>query len=577
MAWYRVPGYDRCPHKVPVEPSNPVFLQPGTMFRERYRVVRCIKTGSMGAVYEVADDTTNSRRALKVMLPGVVEDPDLRARFALEAKITGNVESDHLVRVSDAGIDASTGTPFLIMDLLRGEELGSLSRRRGPLPPTEVLTYVTQVALALDKTHAAGIVHRDLKPENLFVTTRDDGTPCVKILDFGIAKLAAQSTHASGTMPLGTPLYMSPEQIRGDGDIGPRTDIYALGHIVYTLLVGEPYWKEELKSAASLFPFLTKVLGGALDPASVRAMRHGVQLSPEFDAWFQRAISPHPESRFEGAKIAVASLADSLGLSSPRAMAPSKGDPDAWSAASPGYASDPQVAAGSGPLVSPPTQASTGRGGTTDAAILSMSPGRRHRSAAVPVTLALLCVASVIGGLAAWRAGANKSAPGEPITPTAAAAKAITPSQSAPSPVLSEPSAAPAPSPAIENKKADPPSTVAATQPRPAPTGAAPRTTGPRSKANGTDADESTSDDSASDSGGTGVEEANGSLVAVASGGSCLFSVDGISKGSGTSIRVSAPPGMYVVSCKPYGALPMSKRVTVNSGQTTFAAFRIEH
>ncbi len=142
----------------------------------------------MGAVYEVVDEKTDSRRALKVMLPSVVREPTLRARFALEARVIGNVESDHVVRVLDAGIDEGSGTPFLVMDLLRGDDLGSLLEKRGALSSGEVVVYLHQAALALDKTHAADVVHRDLKPENLFVTYRDDGSPCVKIIDFGIAR-----------------------------------------------------------------------------------------------------------------------------------------------------------------------------------------------------------------------------------------------------------------------------------------------------------------------------------------------------------------------------------------------------
>src|SRR5262249_41483169 len=137
----------------------------------------------------------------------------------------------------------------------------------------EVLTYLSQAAMALDKTHAAGIVHRDLKPENLFVTRRDDGSPCGKILDFRIAKVIAQSHQAEGTQALGTPLYMAPEQIRGKGDIGPGADVYALGHIAYTLLVGEAYWDEEKRASESLFSFFLSIVEGTREPSLTRAER----------------------------------------------------------------------------------------------------------------------------------------------------------------------------------------------------------------------------------------------------------------------------------------------------------------
>lgn len=303
-------------------PSSYALLELETLFHERYRVIRCIKAGAMGAVYEVADQVTDRRRALKVMLPGAINDPELRARFAQEAKITGNVESDHIVEVFDAGVDAESGTPFLVMDLLRGEELGTMSTRRGALPMAEVVLYLTQVAVALDKTHAAAIVHRDLKPENLFLTSRDDGTPCVKILDFGVAKIAVQGTLATRTAMVGTPLYMAPEQIRGDGSIGPSADIYALGHIAFGLLVGCPYWMPEATGSPSIFALLHRILAGLPEAPSVRAARRGIHLSPFFDAWFQRATAATPEERFGSATEAVMLLVEALAGASPPAPPP---------------------------------------------------------------------------------------------------------------------------------------------------------------------------------------------------------------------------------------------------------------
>jgi serine/threonine-protein kinase len=288
-------------------------LPVGTVFHDRYRILRGISAGAMGAVHEVRDEKTNSRCALKVMLPGVVEDPDLRARFAQEARITGEIRSDHIVRVTDADIDAATGMPFLVMELLHGEELGKLLRERGTLTAEEVVAYLSQVALALDKAHAAGIVHRDLKPGNLFVTYRDDGSPCVKILDFGIAKLIAARGHQSQTTKtMGTPLYMAPEQIRGKGSVTHRTDLYALGHIAYVLLAGEAYWTPEAKEL-ELYPFIMRLLEGPPEPAVERAARRrGVRLPAGFDAWFLRATARAPEERFERATAAIAALKQAL-------------------------------------------------------------------------------------------------------------------------------------------------------------------------------------------------------------------------------------------------------------------------
>jgi serine/threonine-protein kinase len=298
-------------------------LQPDAVFHERYRVVRALKVGGMGAIYEVVDNVTSARRALKVMRPDFVSDPDTRARFALEARITGDVESDHIIRVSDAGIDEASDTPFIVMDLLRGEDLGHTLEQRGALPAAEVVTFLAQVAMALDKTHAAGIVHRDLKPENLFVTRRDDGSPCVKVLDFGIAKVVTQ-TPSSGqtTQAVGTPLYMAPEQIWSPRGIGPRADLYALSHLAYALLTGQPYWAEEQASIKSSFTLLNTIVAGPTEPPAARAARRGVTLPAAFDAWFERAAAIPPERRFERASELVAALAGALGVPLPQASAP---------------------------------------------------------------------------------------------------------------------------------------------------------------------------------------------------------------------------------------------------------------
>lgn len=204
--------------------SNVAALRPGVRFHGRYRVVSRLKAGGMGAVYEVVDERTETARALKIMLPGVVEEPEMRARFALEARVTGSIESDHLVRTLDAGIDEETGIPFLVMERLRGKDLATALEELSTIPAADVVTYLYQAALALEKTYAAGIIHRDLKPDNLFCTRRDDGSPCIKILDFGIAKIASRSSQAVQTKALGTPLYMAPEQVRvgARSRVGPR-------------------------------------------------------------------------------------------------------------------------------------------------------------------------------------------------------------------------------------------------------------------------------------------------------------------------------------------------------------------
>ena len=268
----------------------------------------------MGAVYEVTDIGTQRRRALKTMLPDIVADTGLRARFRDEAIITSQVDSEHLVEVFDAGIDAATDTPFMVMELLRGEDIGELLERRKRLPADEVVLLLSQASHALDRTHAVGIVHRDLKPENLFITQRDDGSPRLRILDFGIAKLLTQSSRAKTTGIVGTPLYMAPEQAVGES--GYAVDIYALGHIAFTMLVGEAFWESTARRVSPVV-LLTQIAQGATGTATPRAQEIGVTLPAGFDDWFATATAHLPSERFETASELVDALAVTLGVALP--------------------------------------------------------------------------------------------------------------------------------------------------------------------------------------------------------------------------------------------------------------------
>jgi serine/threonine-protein kinase len=272
----------------------------------------------MGVVYEVFDQRTQRRRALKLMLPELVSDPDSRRRFQQEVTVAAGIESEHIVEVFDAGVDAATGAPFLVMELLQGEDFGALLRRAGRLEAQEVVDLVWQLALSLDRTHAVGVVHRDLKPENLFVSQRDDGSPLVKILDFGIAKIASRTSGlADTTRSVGTPLYMSPEQIRADSGIGPSSDLYAVAQIVYTLLVGKPYFDSNASDPGNAYAVMYSVVSGVREPASVRAQSRGVVLSQAFDTWFLKAAAPVANERFESAQKMVEELARALAVALP--------------------------------------------------------------------------------------------------------------------------------------------------------------------------------------------------------------------------------------------------------------------
>jgi serine/threonine protein kinase len=315
-----------------VEEARQAVLSAGDVFHGKYEVRRCLKVGGMAVVYEVVHRVTRRPSALKILFPEVLSERGMRDRFAIEARIPAEIEGDHIARVLDAGIDDATGSAFLVMELLRGEDLETLLRRRAPLAAFEVVALLRQAAIGLDAVHAARIVHRDLKPENLFLCEVEGRPPVLKVLDFGIAKIVTGA--ALTTRNLGTPVYMSPEQVRGDGDVDAAADVYALGQIAFTLLVGAPYWAEE--SAAGGRVLFDGIEGGTSEAASARAAARGVRLPETFDAWFATATASEPEDRFETAGALVEALAAALGAPHTAMTSPPRLDPRArrWSARS---------------------------------------------------------------------------------------------------------------------------------------------------------------------------------------------------------------------------------------------------
>ncbi len=299
-------------------PSDNRFA-PGERFAERYEIVRPLSSGGMGAVYEVLQLNLGRRRALKVLHSHSQANPDLRRRFMDEAKVIARVESDHVVEVIDSGIAEPTGSPYLVMELLDGEDLWALLDSEGSLEADTLVDFAWQASLAIEKLHDRQIVHRDLKPSNLFVTTRDDGRRHITLIDFGIAKsLSAQPARAT-TGILGTPVYLSPEQIHGEVPTSFATDRYALAHVVYTLATGEPYFAQEKKEAGSEpYPLLMKIVEGPREAPVARAWRRrGVELPTGFDAWFETATATDPEQRFGSMGAMIVALADSLGVERP--------------------------------------------------------------------------------------------------------------------------------------------------------------------------------------------------------------------------------------------------------------------
>jgi hypothetical protein len=271
----------------------------------RYRPIRLIAAGGMGAVYEVEHTLTGERLALKVLSWSANASPEALARFKREVRASAIIKSDNVVRVTDADVAPELGgAPFLVMELLEGTDLEQAAATAPPTPAT-VVEWLRQVARAIDKAHQLGIVHRDLKPENLFLATKSDATPLVKILDFGIVKLMEEGTGATGSgQILGTPKYMAFEQASANAQITPATDRCALGLIAYRLLMGESYYQGGVMS------ILGQLLHGQLQPPSER----GSRFPRAFDAWFLKACHRDPEERFASASEQIEALATALGL-----------------------------------------------------------------------------------------------------------------------------------------------------------------------------------------------------------------------------------------------------------------------
>jgi serine/threonine-protein kinase len=420
------------------------LLPEGMVFAGRYRVVRRIASGGMGAVYEVVQLETERRRALKVMHPHLFQSEEMRQRFKRESKIAAQVESEHIVDVFDAGVDEATGTPYLVMELLRGEELGDRLKRCGRLPAAEVLTYLEQAARALDRTHQASIVHRDLKPENLFVTCREDGSPRIKILDFGVAKLVAEgATSAGATRSLGTPLYMAPEQFRSNSRLGSAADIYALGMMAFTLLVGEPYWAAEARASGDVIAFAMTVIRGPVDSAVARAHARGVALPPAFDGWFSRVTANDPGDRFPTASEAVRALQAVMASS---LAAPALAMPPAFSTSMPAALTPVSLGAALTPSGSVPRFSGTPSSPGFPAPTMTLAnsgvthaPLERGRASLV-VSLAVLALG--ILGTAVWT-GLRAQAP---ASVASAASGAVAASVETASPRVEPPAASVAPS-----------------------------------------------------------------------------------------------------------------------------------
>ena len=215
-------------------------VAPGEIFLGKYRIEQILGQGGMGVVVSARHIDLDELVAVKFLHPHFAGQPDQVERFLREGRAAARIKSEHVARVRDVG-KTDNGAPYMILEHLTGTDLAGLIKNEGRVAIPDAVEYVLQACEALAEAHTSGIVHRDLKPANLFLTERADGSPCVKLLDFGISKLLDNSdaslTATNGMM--GSPLYMAPEQLAAAKSVDKRADIWALGVILYELITAE--------------------------------------------------------------------------------------------------------------------------------------------------------------------------------------------------------------------------------------------------------------------------------------------------------------------------------------------------
>lgn len=267
------------------------------------RLVSPLSAGGMGAVW-LADHTgLKTRVVVKFMHAGVDSTPSARARFAREAAAAAQVKSPHVVHMLDHGV-TEEGVPFIVMEHLEGKDLGKVLKEEGALEPADVVVVVTQIAKALSKVHGAGLLHRDIKPDNIFVCDSEEEI-FVKLLDFGIVK--KELGESDGSMDgstntgqvVGTPYYMSPEQVTAQKALDARSDLWALGVVAFEALTGKrPFDGPSFGALAVLI-----ATGSPPKPSDLSP-----ELPKEVDTWFEKACARDPAKRFGTAR----ELADAL-------------------------------------------------------------------------------------------------------------------------------------------------------------------------------------------------------------------------------------------------------------------------
>jgi serine/threonine protein kinase len=273
----------------------------GDVLAGKYKVESILGVGGMGIVVAARHIQLEQRVALKFLLPQAMQSPEAVERFQREARSAVRLHSEHVAKVTDVGM-LDSGAPYMVMEFLDGADLSRVVQATGSISIEESVHFVLQACEAIAEAHSLGIIHRDLKPQNLFVTRRVDGRPLIKVLDFGISKTIDTQSGLSLTRTssiMGSPLYMSPEQMRSSKNVDVRSDIWALGVILYELLTGRvPFEAEAIPELC-----LKVVQDPVVPPRSLRA-----EVPDVLDAIVRKCLEKNPANRFQN----VAELASAL-------------------------------------------------------------------------------------------------------------------------------------------------------------------------------------------------------------------------------------------------------------------------
>lgn len=292
---------------IPTSGLQPLSQEPlqipfsvGDVIAGKYEVTGLLGTGGMGYVISARHNELGEMVALKFLRPEALAHPELVERFAREARAAAKIRSAHVANVFDVGT-LPDGVPFIVMEYLAGKDLADHLHEHGPLPIGVAVEYIMQACEALAAAHAHGIVHRDIKPENLFLTRESQGMEIIKILDFGISKVAlprGKRDLVRTQMALGSPVYMSPEQIRRSDQVDARSDIWAIGCVLFELLTGVTAFDE---------PSLLELSAAILERDPVPLLTLRPDASEELENILLRCLAKNPDERYQNvAELAIA-------------------------------------------------------------------------------------------------------------------------------------------------------------------------------------------------------------------------------------------------------------------------------